>query len=737
MRESMTPERYDRVRALFMATFERDEGERAAYLEGLDLTPEMRTEVQELLDQHDELSTVREPSGTPSTGSTSNGLEQLVPQTGERIGPYVVRRVLGEGAFGTVLEAEQTEPVQRVVALKVLKGGMDTRQVIARFEAERQTLAMMDHRFIAKVFDAGATPAGRPYFVMEFVQGVRITRFCEENGLDMRRRLELFVQVCDAIQHAHHKGVIHRDIKPSNVLVTQQGERAVPKIIDFGIAKATGPRVTDGTTFTERGQLIGTPAYMSPEQAGFGHLDIDTRSDIYSLGALLYEVLVGAPPFDRDRLHRASLVEIQRILREEEPAKASVRYAALAAARGPRSSAVRTMERDLRGDLDWILHKALQKDRTRRYATAADLANDIKRHLADEPVLAGPPSRWYALSKFTRRNRAGLAAAVLVAAASLAGIAAVSWQTRLAREQSYAAAGVIELLGDLFAPPPAGGQRPALNLDKMRGVADQMKNERVFREQPAVRARIFGWLAYVFLTQQRYAEAETNWRLSLALREREFGPSGGETLRTANLLVWAILQQERFREAEVLARRSYERASQGLGDNHMVTLKSGSLLAQAWSGEGRDDEAEALLLDVLPRQQEIAEEHADTLKSMATLAKLEAKRGDLEPAVERMREVIKVNSKTRGHVHPTTLSARRDLVEMLASVDRLAAALAELDAMLTLLGEELPAGHPETQRTRALREKILTTASRELGETRALEATHGTGTSSGGGAQSG
>jgi serine/threonine protein kinase/WD40 repeat protein len=348
---------------------------------------------------------------------------------GGRIGRYKLLQKLGEGGCGVVFMAEQEQPVKRRVALKVIKLGMDTRQVVARFEAERQALAMMDHPNIARVLDAGATESGRPYFVMELVRGVRITDFCDQNKAGARERLELFIQVCGAIQHAHQKGIIHRDIKPSNILVTLHDGLAAPKVIDFGIAKATQQQLTEKTLFTEIQQFIGTPAYMSPEQAELSGLDIDTRSDIYSLGVLLYELLTGRTPFDPKALAEAGLDEVRRRIREDEPARPSTRLSTLA---GAEQTEIATRRRSgapeliglLRGDLDWIVMRCLEKNRSRRYETASDLAQDIKRFLANEPISARPPSTAYRLQKFARRHKAAIASAFAISFFLSAGLAA-------------------------------------------------------------------------------------------------------------------------------------------------------------------------------------------------------------------------------------------------------------------------------------------------------------------------
>jgi len=356
--------------------------------------------------------------------------EAVLETVGSVVGPYKLLEQIGEGGFGVVFLAEQTQPVRRKVALKVLKPGMDTRQVVARFEAERQALALMDHPHIARVFDGGTTTSGRPYFVMELVRGVPISEFCDQNRLAPRQRLGLFVDVCQAVQHAHQKGVIHRDLKPSNVLVSRHDTIPVVKVIDFGVAKAVGQALTEKTLFTGVAQMVGTPLYMSPEQAGMSDLDVDTRSDIYSLGVLLYELLTGTTPFDKERFRRAAYDDIRRIIREEDPPKPSTRLAqstdTLPSISAQRHTEPAKLTKLVRGELDWIVMKALEKDRNRRYETANGFAMDVQRYLADEPVHACPPSAGYRLRKFARRNRRALATLALLAAMALVAVPALA-----------------------------------------------------------------------------------------------------------------------------------------------------------------------------------------------------------------------------------------------------------------------------------------------------------------------
>ena len=356
---------------------------------------------------------------------------------GTMIGPYKIMEQIGEGGMGLVFVAEQQTPVRRKVALKVIKPGMGTRDVIARFEAERQALAMMDHPHIARVLDAGETESGCPYFVMELVRGIPLTDFCDQNQLNPRERLELFIDVCQAVQHAHQKGVIHRDLKPSNVLVTLHDGKPVVKVIDFGVAKAVGQQLTAKTIYTRFSQMIGTPLYMSPEQAEMSGLDVDTRSDIYSLGVLLYELLTGTTPLDQERMKAAAFDEMRRIIREEEPPRPSTRLSTLnnelarTVAVNRRLDPTR-LSSSMKRDLDWIVMKALDKDRNRRYSTAGALAQDVSRFLMDEPVEARPPSTWYRFSKFARRNKVGISTASVVAGALILGTAMSVWQARVA-----------------------------------------------------------------------------------------------------------------------------------------------------------------------------------------------------------------------------------------------------------------------------------------------------------------
>ena len=417
--------------------------ERLAFLDGACAGDAgLRAQVESLLKASDQAGRFLE---SPASAIGATSAQPRSEQPGTVIGPYKLLEQIGEGGMGVVYMADQQRPVRRRVALKIIKPGMDTRQVIARFEAERQALALMDHPNIARVLDVGATESGRPYFVMELVRGVPITEYCDKNNLPVHERLDLFVQVCQAVQHAHQKGIIHRDIKPSNVLVTLVDGRPMPKVIDFGVAKAINQQLTEMTLFTNFAQMIGTPLYMSPEQAEMTSLDVDTRTDIYSMGVLLYELLTGTTPFDQKRLREAALDEIRRIIREEEPPKPSTRISTLGDQRtvtaAHRKVDSNRLSQLLRGDLDWIVMKSIEKDRTQRYETANALARDVQRYLANEPVEACPHSTIYRFRKFARRNRAAFTTVVLVAGALVAGTAVSTWQA----VRAYCAERVAEL----------------------------------------------------------------------------------------------------------------------------------------------------------------------------------------------------------------------------------------------------------------------------------------------------
>ena len=578
------PERTDRAMEVLADLLEAPEAERPALLERTCAGDEaLRDEVAGLLRlgrrASDFLLRVDPAREEPF---------QSLPHGGTSFGKYRTLRLVGEGGMGSVYEAEQDHPRRRV-ALKVIKPGMDSRQVIRRFEAERQALALMDHPNIAKVFDAGLDDRGRPFFAMELVEGVPLTEYCDAGALDMRQRLELFAAVCRAVQHAHQRAVIHRDLKPTNVLVAVVDGRPVPKVIDFGIAKAVGDgRLTEQTLVTECRELVGTPEYMSPEQAAGGG-DVDTRSDIYSLGVLLYELLTGTTPFDRGQARDSGPEELRRLIREAEPPKPSTRLTqrqrqsgAGASGGGGGEKAPPAAARAVRGELDWITMKCLEKDRARRYETASELAADVGRYLSYEPVHAAAPSPWYRFRKFARRNRAPLAAAAAIAVLLVAGITGSTVGMLRAREAQAQArrdadqfVALTEFLSDMFRgarPVPAGGRRVTVDEIVDRAAASISTK---FRNQPEAEIRVRrAWGETYQLLGNRSAAIE-QMEVAYDLARRTYGEDGAPTLEIACFLGYAIKldapTQAEAERADALYRRTHELALRRWGEFHRAT----------------------------------------------------------------------------------------------------------------------------------------------------------------------
>ncbi len=520
------PQRHSRIKDIFLAACDLDADERSAYLDGAcGDDPALRAEVEDLL-VHDQVPADPSKRGDPP----------------KNIGAYRLLQKLGEGGMGEVWEAEQSEPIRRRVALKLVKWGMDTKEVLARFESERQALALMNHPNIARAFEAGATGDGRPFFVMEFVKGAPLTEYCDSQRLSTQDRLRLFLRVCRGVEHAHQKGVIHRDIKPSNILVAVEDGQSVPKIIDFGVAKAISQRLTERTLFTELGQWIGTPEYMSPEQAELTGLDVDTRSDVYSLGVVLYELLAGAQPFDSTELRTVGFDEMRRRIREDDPPRPSTRVSSLGdgsqVAAERRRTDIHGLTRTLRGDLDWIVMKALEKDRTRRYGSPSNLAADVERYLENKPVEASPPSAAYRLRKFVSRHRTGVFAGVALVVLLVAGVVGTTVGLLRAQREADAVRKSADVLAGVIGT--LDPSRPMGRALTMRQVLD-LGTERVNTElegMPRVQARLLATLGQAYFNLGHFEEARPLLERSLSIRSRELGadhPEVASTLATSRV----------------------------------------------------------------------------------------------------------------------------------------------------------------------------------------------------------
>jgi serine/threonine protein kinase/tetratricopeptide (TPR) repeat protein len=588
------------------------------------------------------------------------------------IGPYRLIRRLGEGGMGVVYHAQQLKPIRRDVALKVIKPGMDSQQVISRFESERQALAMMDHANIARVFDAGTTAMGIPYFAMELVEGVPITRYCDSKRLSVRERIELVIPVCQAIQHAHQKGIIHRDIKPSNVLVKHDQNQAVPKVIDFGLAKALGNQLSGATMLTNLGTVVGTLDYMSPEQAELGRQDIDTRSDVYSLGALLYELLTGKLPLNQERTEKRSYVEILQRIREEEPKPPSIRLrqsATLTEIAERRSCDPKRLPKQVGRELDWIVMKALEKDRARRYETVNGMVRDLQRYLTGDPVEAGPPSTPYRIGKFVRKHRLWLATAAVFTTMLVAGVVVSTWMAVRASRAEQAAKAVNDFLqNDLLAQASANEQaRPDTKPDpdlKVRTALDRAAARIAgkFDDQPLVEAGIRQTISDTYLKLGLYPEAQQQVERALDLRRRVLGEQHASTLDSMHTLGELYRLQGRYVQAEPLLTKVLEVRRRVLGEEHPDTLTAMSALASQYFVEGKYTQAEALHAKALGiRRRMHGEEHPNTLTSINNLAATLLGQSKYAQAEPLLTKVLEVRRRVQGEEHPHTLTAMTNL----------------------------------------------------------------------------
>ncbi len=658
----------------------------------------------------------------PAADITFTTIDQPTTESpGRVIGPYKLIEQIGEGGMGSVWMAQQTEPVKRLVAVKLIKAGMDSRQVIARFEAERQALALMDHPNIARVLDGGTTSGGRPYFVMDLVKGVPITRYCDEHHLTPRQRLELFIPVCLAVQHAHQKGIIHRDLKPTNVLVALYDDRPVPKVIDFGVAKAAGQQLTDKTLVTGFGAIVGTLEYMSPEQAEINQLDIDTRSDIYSLGVLLYELLTGSPPFSRKELTQAGMLEMLRVIREQEPTKPSTKLSTaeglptLAANRGTEPARLTKL---VRGELDWIVMKALEKDRNRRYETANGFAIDVQRYVAGEPVLAAPASQWYRLRKFARKHRTGLTTAAAFVVLLAAGAALATWQAvRATRAETLA----VETIGQLDSAntelkttnqelDTANQNLKATNekLDLARQAADKASALALARLKAIEKAN--GLLESIFSGLNPLAAVtggplliiEQLRKRLLAIAEQLDSKAIGDPLTVArlqNVLGHTLLSLGESGKAIELYRQAWQTRAKVLGADNRDTLIAMGNLGTGYQAAGKLDLALPLFEETLKlTKAKFGPDDPDTLISTGNLAECYRAAGKLDLALPLFEETLKHRKDKLGPDAPLTLLSMMNLADEYRDAGKLDLALPLFEETLKLMKAKLRPDHLFTLR---------------------------------------
>jgi len=682
-------------RELFIKVLQHDHADRRAFLDQTCAAdPELRRRVEVLLKAHEMVGGLLDlpaqtgpttdvmnamtaaPAGAaldqgPAHGSIESAAAHrpIVEGPGTRVGPYKLLQEIGEGGMGTVYMADQEHPVRRRVALKIIKPGMDSAQIIARFEAERQALALMDHPNIAKVLDAGTTEGGRPFFVMELVNGIAITQYCDEARLTPRERLELFVPVCQAIQHAHQKGIIHRDIKPSNILVTLYDGKPVPKVIDFGIAKATAQRLTERTMFTQFGSIVGTLEYMSPEQAEMSALGVDTRSDIYSLGVLLYELLTGTTPLDRAQMREAAYVEILRRICEEEPPRPSTRLSESKATLPSISAQRRTdparLARLVRGDLDWIVMKSLEKDRARRYESASGFARDVERYLDGDAVEAFPPSAAYRLRKFIRKHRAALATASALAVMLVLAVVVSTWQAIQALRSAAESKAVLTFVEDQFlvAARPKG-EEGGLGKDvTLRQAVDaaEPKIAGAFPDQPIVEALVRDCLGNTYGYLGEPALAIRQHERALELLNAHLGPDHPDTLTSRNNLAGAYWKAGRFDRSVPMLEDVLKLTTLKLGPDHPDTLRTQANLGVNYRDAGRPTEGARLMEEALER----ARARPDVLAKLAwvpsELAAVYVAAGQFAKSETILRESLEQARKQFGPKDPRTASAMDDL----------------------------------------------------------------------------
>ena len=607
-----------------------------------------------------------QPAGSSAPSNSSDftdSLQSSVEHIGQWIGPYKLVHILGEGGMGIVYLAEQEKPIRRQLALKVIKPGMDSKRVIARFEAERQALALLDHPNIAHVHDAGTTEVGRPYFVMEYVKGMPITDYCDQHKLAVEDRLSLFLQICQAVQHAHQKGIIHRDIKPSNILVSLQDGRAAPKIIDFGVAKALAQPLTERTLVTEQGQLFGTPEYMGPEQADMASEDIDTRSDVYSLGILLYVLLTGVLPFDPKTFRKGGIEHIRQIIRETDPETPSTQLTRLGGKAKEvaknRRTEVNTLARRLHKELEWIPLKAMRKERTERYQSAAELAVDVENYLNGAALIAGPPSTVYKLKKFVRRNRALVTGIIAVVVVLIAGVVISTLFAFRAEEKARIAQAINDFLTTdvLASVDPITGDQPGTSLESILNVATKQL-EGKFKDEPLIEASIRYRIGRTYWHLGKHDTAEANLKRAIELRIKKVGTEDPEVLNYMQELAWVYYYQSRYDEAEPLLVEAIDKGRAVWDEVDPILLRATSRLGWLYHFLGRNEEAAKVhgeALEVIQRR--LGPDHADTAGYMNGLAAAYRGQGRHEEAAELSRKALDIHRRVHGEEHSSTLDA--------------------------------------------------------------------------------
>ena len=609
-----------------------------------------------------------------TAGTDSTHTHRPVGTAGASVEGYRLLERVGEGGMGEVWLAEQVRPLRRQVALKLIKPGLDTGQVVARFDRERQALALMDHPAIAKIFDAGSTEAGRPYFAMEYVRGESITAYADGQGLSIRERLDLFVRVCEGVQHAHQKGIIHRDLKPSNILVTLLGDRPVPKIIDFGVAKAVSQAFTEHTLHTSLAGFVGTADYMSPEQADMSGADVDTRTDVYALGVVLYELLAGVRPFDRKTFVEGGLDHMRRMIREVEPPRPSTRVtgdASADTARHRRTEAAR-LARLIRGDLDWICLKALEKDRTRRYGSASELAADIQRHLTNQPVSAGPPSAAYRARKFVARHRFGVATGAVLIVLILSSAIALAVQARRvagerdrANREADAAKQISSFLTGLFEvsrPSEATANRITAREVLDRGAERIRLDEHI---QPTTRTMLLGTIGDVYNSLGSYERARALLEQALGDSRRINGPRSAETAQASFRLGRVLRRQGKLTEAETVLRDALDIRRAVFGSQHPGVTEVQTELGTTLADKADYAAAKVLLEDTLRVERERGPgSEIGTAKTLSALARVFFEEGDVVSAEKTFREAMELRRRVQGPSHPDTIGQMQNVATM-------------------------------------------------------------------------